>query len=173
MQRFVCAAKYATVWLYSLMFVFARLPLRLLCACLRLIGSATDSDSNSDTDSAAASTTASAMAGDAASVAVSLYLCLQIKFQLSISIHYKPALALKPHFKPRQRKLRIRSAKQTRRCQVAAKPVICVYVCVCVYTVTHIPQHSLNTHPYPHTRTYLKAAAKLIVIDTYWTADAD
>lgn len=109
--RFVCVAKYATVWLYSLMFVFVRLPLRLLCACLRLIGSATDSDS--DTDSAAASTSASAIAGDAASVAVSLYLCLQIKFQLSISIHYKPVLALKPHFKPRQRKLRIRSAKQS------------------------------------------------------------
>lgn len=135
MQRFVCAAKYATVWLYSLMFVFARLPLRLLCACLRLIGSATDSDS--DTDSAAASTTASAMAGDAASVAVSLYLCLQIKFQLSISIHYKPALALKPHFKPRQRKLRILSAKQDRRRQVAAKPVICTYVCVCIQSPTY------------------------------------
>lgn len=160
MQRFVCAAKYATVWLYSLMFVFARLPLRLLCACLRLIGSATDSDSNSDTDSAAASTTASAMAGDAASVAVSLYLCLQIKFQLSISIHYKPALALKPHFKPRQRKLRIRSAKQDRRRQVAAKPVISTYVCVYVYSHPYTPACAEHT-PVP-THTYILKSCRQI-----------
>lgn len=97
-----------------------------------------------------------------------LYLCLQIKFQLSISIHYKSALALKPHFKPRQRKLRIRSAKQNRRRQVEAKPVIYMYVCLCVCIYSH-PHTYIPTH----TRKYLKAAAKLIVIDTYWTADAD